>query len=65
MESPKGELGGWFKTLWIDKSLLILEGNINKNYRLPFKRLYRRGISENHEYRKISSVFQISCGSKG
>jgi hypothetical protein len=32
MESPKGQLGGWFKTPWFDKSLLILNKNINENY---------------------------------
>jgi hypothetical protein len=32
MESPKGLSGGWFKPLWFDKSLLILNGNFNKNY---------------------------------
>ncbi len=31
MESPKGQLGGWFKTLSFDKNLLILNGNFNKN----------------------------------
>jgi hypothetical protein len=32
--TPKGRgyLGDWFNTLWFDKSLLILNGNINKNY---------------------------------
>jgi hypothetical protein len=32
MGSPIGKLGGWFQTLWFYKSLLILDGNINKNY---------------------------------
>jgi len=27
----------------------ILNGNFNKNYRLPFERLYGRRILENHE----------------
>jgi hypothetical protein len=30
-------LEGWFKTLWFDLSALILDGNVNKNYRLPLK----------------------------
>jgi len=42
----------WDVGLWSDKTLLILEGNFNKNYRLPLKELYRRKILENHEYRK-------------
>ena len=25
---------GWFKVLWFDKSLLIWDGNFNKNYLL-------------------------------
>jgi len=32
MESPKGQLGGWFKALWFDKSLLILDENFNNNH---------------------------------
>jgi len=35
--TPKG-WGYWegcFETLWFDKSLLILNGNFNKNYQLP------------------------------
>jgi len=42
----------WDVGLWSDKTLLILKGNFNKNYRLPLKELYRRKILENHEYRK-------------
>ena len=42
----------WDVGLWSDKTLLILKGNFNKNYRLPLKRLYGGRILENHEYRK-------------
>jgi len=52
MESPNGLLGGWFKTLWFDKSLLILKRNFNKNYRLLFERLYGIRIFKNHDFRK-------------
>jgi hypothetical protein len=67
IESSKGQLGGWFKAIWFDKSLLILIENINKNYfsslviqygtlfyRLPLKRFYRRRILENLTFRKES-----------
>jgi len=37
-----------------DKKVLIRIEKVNKNYRLPLKRLYERRIVENHEYRKIS-----------
>jgi hypothetical protein len=33
-------------------SLPILNGNLNKNYRLPLERLYGRNILENHDSRK-------------
>jgi hypothetical protein len=49
MGSPKGQLGGLFEILWFDKSLLILNKNFNKNYRLPLKRLYGRRILGNYE----------------
>jgi len=49
----------WDFGLWSDKTLLILKGNFNKNYRLPLKRLYGGRILENHEYKKKSSFFQI------
>ncbi len=42
MESPKGQLGGWFKNPMVDTSPLILKENFNKNYQLPFERAYRR-----------------------
>jgi len=45
-------LGGWFKTLWFDKSLLILKRNFNKNYRLLFERLYGIRIFKNHDFRE-------------
>jgi len=44
MESLKSELGSWFKTLWFDKSLLILNGNFNKNYRLSVEELNRCAV---------------------
>jgi hypothetical protein len=39
---------------WSRKRLLLLNGNINKNYRLPLKRLHERRILElkNHDNRK-------------
>ena len=50
---PRGWLlEGWFKTLWFDLSLLILDGNFNKNYRLPLKRLYGGRIFKNQDFRK-------------
>jgi len=36
-------------------NVLILIEKVNKNYRLPLKRLYGRRLLENHEYRKESS----------
>jgi len=47
MQSPKRLVGGM--------SLLIFDGNFNKNYRFPFERWYGRRIFKNHEYRKLSS----------
>jgi len=38
--------------LEFDKSLLILSGNFNKNYRLLFVRLDEKRILENHEESK-------------
>jgi DNA-binding phage protein len=35
-------------------NLPIIDGNFNKNYRLPLERLYGRRILENDEYRKKS-----------
>jgi hypothetical protein len=52
MESPKGQLGGWFKPLWFDKSLLILNGNFKKNYRLRFEVLYGVSKIRNKDFRK-------------
>jgi len=54
MVSSKGLLGGWFTTPWFDKSLLFLNGNINRVYRLLFERTYRRAKLENHSFRKYS-----------
>jgi len=39
----------------LDKSLLILGENFNKNYRLSVERLYGRRILENHDFRKESA----------
>jgi len=50
MESPKGRLGGLFEILWFDKSLLILNKNFNRDYRLPLQRLYGRKILENPDF---------------
>ena len=36
--------------LWL--AYHVLSENFNRNYRLQFKRLYRRGILRNHDYRK-------------
>ena len=33
-------------------SLLILDGNVNRNYQLPPERLYGKRISKNHDFRK-------------
>jgi hypothetical protein len=52
MESPKAWLGGRFDTEGLDKSLLILYKNFNKNYQLLDERSYVRRILEKHEYRK-------------
>ena len=52
MESPKGWLGGWFDTVWFDKSLLNLNGNFNKNYRLLLKRLYGCTVLNNQDFRR-------------
>jgi len=72
MESPKGYLGGWFKALWVEKSLLILNKNFNRNYfscpmiqyvtlfyRLLLQMLYGRRILENDEFRKESSLLNL------
>ena len=34
LQKVKVRLGGWFDTVWFDGILLILNGNVNKNYRL-------------------------------
>jgi len=39
-----------------DMSLLILNENFNKNYRLLLKRLYEMRILENHDKRKHSTL---------
>jgi hypothetical protein len=49
------ELGGWLEILLFDRSLLIFNGNINKNQRLPFEMLYSKTKFKNEEYRKESS----------
>ena len=54
-EMVEVRLGGWFKPLWFVKSLLILNENFNKNYRLLLKRLYERRMLENRDFRKLSS----------
>jgi len=73
MESSKGYLGGWFKALWVEKSLPILNKNFKKNYfscpviqyvtlfyRLLLQMLYGRRILENEEFRKkVSSLLTI------
>jgi len=46
----------WDFGLWSDKTLLILKGNFNKNYRLPLKRLYGGRILENHEYSLLNEI---------
>jgi hypothetical protein len=35
-------------------NLLILNENVNRDYRLPLEIPYVRRISENHEYRKLA-----------
>jgi len=47
----------WDVGLWSDKTLLILKGNFNKNYRLPLKRLYGGRILENHEEGLVDHLF--------
>jgi hypothetical protein len=39
-------------------NLPIMDGNFNKNYRLPLERSYGRRILENHDFRKESSFSQ-------
>jgi len=39
-----------------DKKVLSLIEKVNKNYRLPFERLYGRRTLENHEYRKYFTL---------
>ena len=36
-------------------NVLILIEKVNKNYRLPFERAYRRAKVKNHAFRKYSS----------
>ena len=38
-----------------DKSLPILNENVNRDYLLPFKRLYGKRFLENHDNRKSAS----------
>jgi hypothetical protein len=38
--------------LWFDASLLILNVNVNWNYRLPIERLHGRRIFKNHDFRR-------------
>jgi hypothetical protein len=47
------------KTTLFDKKLLILTEKVNKNYRLPLKRLYEMRILENHDNRKLSFFRKI------
>jgi len=47
----------WDVGLWSDKTLLILKGNFNKNYRLPLKRLHGGRILENHEEGLVDHLF--------
>jgi hypothetical protein len=53
---PKVELGlgrlPFLNPNDFNKSLLILNRNVNKSYRLPLERLYGRRIFENHDFRK-------------
>jgi hypothetical protein len=41
-----------FETLYLEQSLLIPIGKVNKNYRLRLERLYERGILRKLDYRK-------------
>jgi hypothetical protein len=58
LQKVEVELIGWLsKPMRFDKKVLSLIEKVNKNYRLPFERLYRRRIFENHEYRKNSILY--------
>ena len=45
-------LEGWSKTLWFGLSGPVLDGSVNKDYRLLLKMLYGRRISKNQSFRK-------------
>jgi hypothetical protein len=44
-------------------NLPIIDGDFNKNYRLPLERLYGRRILENHEEEEVH-IFSKSCRSQ-
>jgi hypothetical protein len=53
LQKVEVRLRGWLLiTIRFDKNVLILIEKVNKNYRLPLKRLYERRILENHDNRK-------------
>jgi hypothetical protein len=58
--SKRVRLGGCFDTQWLDKSLLILGENFNKNYQLRRERLYGMRESEEQEYRKKLATALVS-----
>ena len=59
---PRGWLlEGWFETLWFDLSVLILDGTVNKNCRLPLEFLYNVSpCSGTSRFRKYTSQISMS-----
>jgi len=53
-DSKKVKLGlrGSPEILWFDRSLLILNGNVNKDYRLPFEMLDCKAKFKDEDFRK-------------